>query len=164
MSGMSELAARALKEAKMDKQRGKSIFFDLLEQYPEVQTQFRTRADDMAASQLMTLAAHRTRTPIIDQQMAATGTDGGVSIMSMTYKESMLDGWALACNKSLGDGTQEELILEAQACDDGARGLQSKSRFYQAVAKGKGMKQPGAKVRDCWTDARLRFLFQGMGG
>ena len=165
MLGISELATRALKEAKMDKQRGKSIFFDLLNQYPEVEVEFQARAVDSAASQLMSLAAHRTRTPIRTQAMAATGTDGGgIVSMSMTYKESMLEGWALACNKALGKGTLEDLMLEVQVCEKGAHGLMVKARFYQAVAKGKGMKLPGALVEDCWTDARLRFLFQRLGG
>ena len=163
MSGISELADRAMKEARQNKQEAKTVVHALLDQYPDVKARFLESVVDTAIANEISLAAHRSRTPSKAQPLDATGTDPAVLRVSFTYADSVLDSWAMACNKPLGDSVLDDLKSESGAERNRAQGHIFKANFYDALAKGmKG--KPNATVRECWTDIRVRTLLKSLGG
>ena len=124
MSAISELGDRALREAKQNKIEGAGVFMSLLDQHPLVKAEVLNEAIVSFAANEMHKAAHRTRTPKKSnyRTLEKTGTDGAVSRMAFNLGDSLMDTWAMACNKPLGDVTVEELIAEAMTEERTAQG------------------------------------------
>ena len=112
MWNISELATRAMKEARQDKRRAKAIFFRLLDQNPKTRAVFDAGARDAAAKQELVLAAKRSQEPSGYFARLPENTEKDEADKE---PESILDSWKLMSGKRLGDATMADLIAEAEA-------------------------------------------------